>query len=521
MTERWYCQINHQVKGPFEFEKLQFLVAEGTLRPADDVRTNREHVWRKAGSIPELFSQVADALDMSSMLEEELLDPSLERHREANEACYCRILGIELGPLSLAEIMQRARDGELSPDDDVRLGDDAEWIQAGTVVGLFKSGARLLPEDVSSRSSDDFGSDYGDFELTGTLSNSAPERETPGRDAPDGDTPVQIWYWQVAGREMGPFTFEEVVELARTGHLTRADKIRCGRVGEWMAAAAAVGGLFPKEQPHDVDDAGTDEPDDEFGYEDFVADAAAQQKAREARKAARRKPGAGRSRRSAARASTPSKEDTETPVRETPWTRSAAAERAAEPPVTRPEPATPPPAAVAPSPPPPRPAASAPWTRPAPAPPRPSRVRSGLDWDDLKEKAKYPAVAVVVLLIGFGVWHYGLPLMSQSFGGVSFSQNFGGGGGNYEDLMAIWSEARARHQPDFGSPEAWNEFKERSLPRINEIRDELEKKGASDDRSQILLRCCRDYLPKILDAGPAKTPKEWDEMRKSLETLQS
>jgi hypothetical protein len=140
-----------------------------------------------------------------------------------------------------------------------------------------------------------------------------------------------------------------------------------------------------------------------------------------------------------------------------------------------------------------------------------------VDWDDLKGKAIYPAVAAVVLLIGFSAWQYGLPMLSAGFGSVTFNQDFGGGGGPYDDIIAIWSEANARHQPDFGTPEAWEEFKQRSLSKLQEISGELEQ--SNDDRSQILLRCSRDYLPAILDAGPSESPKEWDEMRKSLDGL--
>lgn len=495
MNERWFYRIGQQVKGPLNFEALQSLAADGTLSSGDEVRTNREHTWRKAGSVPDLFPEIADADDLSAMLMEESLDAPVALRVESVDACYCRIQGVEMGPMPFMQLMLRAHDGELAPNDEVRLGDDAEWIEAGAVAGLFKSRPQSAPAVVSADDATAFVADDGDFELQ----SAGASEPAPERGARDSDVSEDAWYWQVAGQEMGPFTFEKVVELARGGRLARNDKLRRGRDGEWTAAGTFEG-LFPEEEPHEHDDVQTENSEDEFGFEDFMADAAAQQKTRKSRKGARRRSDRRDPRHGTARSRKPTMAEAASPARETqPQKVRSAPERAPEPAAQQPEPVASPPTPVTPPSPPPRPVFT---------PPPPPRTRSSVDWSDLKEKVKYPAIAAVALLIGYGLWNIGLP-------------SFSAGGAESDEVIAIYSEALARRQPDYGTPEGWNEFKQRSLPRLKAIADELEQGGADDDRSKILLRCCRDYLPAILNAGPTKTPKELQEMSKSLESLES
>ncbi len=66
--------------------------------------------------------------------------------------------------------------------------------------------------------------------------------------------PADAWYLQVLGHEMGPFPFDELVEMVMAGKVGPQDLLRNGTQGEWISANE-IGGLFPS---------GTTSEDDDF-----------------------------------------------------------------------------------------------------------------------------------------------------------------------------------------------------------------------------------------------------------------
>jgi len=52
---------------------------------------------------------------------------------------YYKILGDIVGPVSSKDLRQKVSKGEITPDSEVRKGDDGEWIFAVKVYGLFKT----------------------------------------------------------------------------------------------------------------------------------------------------------------------------------------------------------------------------------------------------------------------------------------------------------------------------------------------------------------------------------------------
>lgn len=58
------------------------------------------------------------------------------------------------------------------------------------------------------------------------------------------------WYVQLADREIGPLTVEQLAGLARDGQLLAADKVRSGGSGEWVTATNVKGLVFasPREE---------------------------------------------------------------------------------------------------------------------------------------------------------------------------------------------------------------------------------------------------------------------------------
>jgi uncharacterized protein (AIM24 family) len=61
---------------------------------------------------------------------------------------YFRVKGSEYGPVSATELVQRAAEGTISPETEVRKG-ELPWIPASKVPGLFERAASAKPEPVA------------------------------------------------------------------------------------------------------------------------------------------------------------------------------------------------------------------------------------------------------------------------------------------------------------------------------------------------------------------------------------
>jgi hypothetical protein len=100
---------------------------------------------------------------------------------------FCRIRGEQLGPFDLPKLTRMVDAGELAPTDRVRLEDEARWITADGIEGLFDgtpalmskvseghvSAQRLFPASSESRlapESAETPEDKGDFELESPVS---------------------------------------------------------------------------------------------------------------------------------------------------------------------------------------------------------------------------------------------------------------------------------------------------------------------------------------------------------------
>lgn len=113
---------------------------------------------------------------------------------------------------------------------------------------------------------------------------------------------------------------------------------------------------------------------------------------------------------------------------------------------------------------------------------------------------KYAAV-LGVLLIGGLLWQFGLP----SFG-------FGSSTGPEAEARNLCMELVTLSDQDVITKATWEEFKSRAAPKAKELATALEPEG--DD--SVMLKVCRDYLPKIFESGLAKRPPEWDQMLEAL-----
>lgn len=524
MAEQWYYQFMDQEMGPVDMTTLHALAADGSIGPDDPVRRADETEWRPAGSVAGLLPEAADANELMGMLELASDSPggpsSLRSSRSRTEQCYCRVLGVEMGPMPFDQLALLAGAGRLREQDEVRLGPDAEWITAGSIVGLFATEpAEPAPAAASA------ASELDDFELA-AAPVAAPAIGRRRASAEDAD---RVWSCRVLGQEIGPLTFEEVFGMVERGELSRTDELRHGPWAQWAPADSIVG-LFPEDETstagdeEDLDEESGCEPEEDddgyrFNFEDFVGEEAGADRPRPRRKAVSGPRGGIRrgEKSGAERRSKPTRPPrARKPEDEPPADRKAAP----SPPRERSVAAAPP----SPPPPPPRPYTPPPALGPAtrPVPVKTPRERRSIG-------NPFAGIGGVVGGLfgsaGGGLSQHWKPLViAVALGGVAYALYFGlpfgssRGPGVFQETLTIWEEAQRLKE----SPGDWAGFRSRTLPRVEQLGTELKREASSKDRLlQLMLYCHRDCLPEILKGEPNGSPRKWAEMGDYMKEAQN
>jgi GYF domain 2 len=161
------------------------------------------------------------------------------------------------GPLDFAELTQLAASGAIQPSEEVRSGDQGEWMPAGSIVGLFPE-----PEDLEDLSDLNF-----QFVESGAVRNGPSDSDSTGQLATPDDLDIQIvsepavpkskdrpgnadplpdlaikkpasdgWFSQSLGQELGPMPLEELIRLVGDGVVLPNDGVRRGHTGAWQRA---------------------------------------------------------------------------------------------------------------------------------------------------------------------------------------------------------------------------------------------------------------------------------------------
>jgi hypothetical protein len=108
-----------------------------------------------------------------------------------------------------------------------------------------------------------------------------------------------------------------------------------------------------------------------------------------------------------------------------------------------------------------------------------------------------PLVAAVVLGAVAYLIYFGSPFSSSRAPEV------------YAETLAIWEEANRLKE----SPGEWSGFKDKTMPRVQQLEKELADEASSKDRlMQLMLYCHRDCLSQILQAAPDPKNSKWVEM---------
>ena len=154
----WYYQAMGEELGPVSWAELKELAETGFVTPEVLVRQGGDGRWLPASQVKGLFdggSPPAEAekpraasepegVGLAPLREAPPRRPAAERPRKptprppAGETrWYYEVEGEAQGPLTAAELKERAKSGQLAPNRLIRKGEEGNWFPAGQVKGLF------------------------------------------------------------------------------------------------------------------------------------------------------------------------------------------------------------------------------------------------------------------------------------------------------------------------------------------------------------------------------------------------
>ncbi|MDA1016043.1 MAG: GYF domain-containing protein [Planctomycetota bacterium] len=142
---------------------------------------------------------------------------------------YCQMLGQELGPMMLSDVMVLIRNSEVTSSDLVREGDGA-WVPAGQIEKLqIAFETQLAPAVAPARSSQRSGKPKQSTK-TGTTTKPAPAA-TVTASAPAAST---VWFCRIQGKEYGPIDDATLVQWVTERRLLAENEVRKGDAGDWF-----------------------------------------------------------------------------------------------------------------------------------------------------------------------------------------------------------------------------------------------------------------------------------------------
>lgn len=172
---------------------------------------------------------------------------------------YYEKSGTTEGPVSIDQLRQLVTDGMLSNDDRIKSETMSEWVSLSSLrdeLDAIGGLATAVQDEFDDRHSDlnidDFNLESGhdvlsgdvpdidSFVVAGDTDSPRPEfvsshkpKEEPEPTSED-EGAVEEFLVRSLGMTLGPLTYEEIIEMAQTGSLTKGDEIKVGE-SEWIA----------------------------------------------------------------------------------------------------------------------------------------------------------------------------------------------------------------------------------------------------------------------------------------------
>ena len=144
---------------------------------------------------------------------------------------HCKRQDKQVGPFSDQQLKQLATTGKLHPSDLVQREGTAQWVAAGRIKGLF-------PVAIAKP--------------LGTVTSSL-DIPPPLPPANDSDLPSPLadrWFCSRNGQQSGPFTSQQLKQLADSWQLQHDDSVWKQGMAEWVKASQ-MEGLLPPTPKHE------------------------------------------------------------------------------------------------------------------------------------------------------------------------------------------------------------------------------------------------------------------------------
>lgn len=180
MSSRWYYQMLMEEFGPVTGEQLRELLTEGTLNDDDLVRRESDEKWIAISAARQfVFTDFGDSANQASVEIGDLSELAFEFE--------------DSGPTT-----RRAAYADMVKADSLP-NDGPSGFPAGAV-----SGSPLPPQELAAEAS------------------AAEEYK-------------EEWFCESLGQIMGPMSFDELIELGKSGALDANDRVKCGKRGDWKS----------------------------------------------------------------------------------------------------------------------------------------------------------------------------------------------------------------------------------------------------------------------------------------------
>ena len=155
------------------------------------------------------------------------------------DAWFYNLMGLEVGPVTTAQLLAAIESGEVGDDDPVRAADTGARRRAGELwprspVAPAASGDVAIQESDESEWISNLpqftmnGETYGAANLAGAANEKTPS-SVSARPVGDDD-----WFFQSLGELFGPISLAALREMARSGVLAPSDSVRRGSTAAFV-----------------------------------------------------------------------------------------------------------------------------------------------------------------------------------------------------------------------------------------------------------------------------------------------